>query len=114
MIEQVGNPGMMMANIRELLMPQGELVITTINVFAFKPFARAVFNREAVHFDHIAYYSFAMLKHLCERYNYVIDDQHFMFLYPFRSHLLTSIQAAVYRLFPAAADGIAVVMRAEP
>jgi 2-polyprenyl-3-methyl-5-hydroxy-6-metoxy-1,4-benzoquinol methylase len=113
MIEHVSNPGLMMANIRDLLMPDGEFIITTINAFAFKPFARALFKREAVHPDHIVYYSFATLKHLCERYNYVIDNQHFMFLYPFRSRLITSIQGPAYRLFPAAAEGIAVVGRAD-
>lgn len=112
-IEHVSNPGLMMLNIRELLVPGGELIITTINAFAFKLFARALFKREAVHPDHIAYYSLATLKHLCGRYNYVIDDKHFMFLYPFRSDLVTSIQAPIYRLFPAAADGIAVVVHAD-
>ncbi len=113
MIEHVSNPGLMMVNIRDLLIPDGELIITTINAFALKCFVRALFKREAVHPDHIAYYSLATLKHLCRRYNYAIDDKHFMFLYPFRSYLFTSIQGPIYRLFPAAADGIAVVVRAD-
>jgi 2-polyprenyl-3-methyl-5-hydroxy-6-metoxy-1,4-benzoquinol methylase len=112
-IEHVSNPGLMMSNVRGLLLPGGELIITTINAFAFKLFARALFKREAVHPDHIAYYSLATLKHLCDRYRYEIDEEHFMFLYPFRSGFVTAIQSPVYRLFPAAADGIAVIVRAD-
>ncbi|SRR5258706_5076391 len=109
MIEHVSNPGLMLENIRDLLAPGGELLITTINAFAAKLLARALFRKEAVHYDHVAYYSFAMLKHLCARYGYSVADEHFMYLYPWRSRLLSMMQGPFYAAFPATSDGIAVV-----
>jgi 2-polyprenyl-3-methyl-5-hydroxy-6-metoxy-1,4-benzoquinol methylase len=112
MIEHVSNPGLMLENIRDLLAPGGELIITTINGLSAKLVARAMFRKEAVHTDHVAYYSFAMLKHLCKRYRYEVADEHFMYLYPWKSRLLTFVQGPFYAAFPATGDGVAVVARA--
>jgi 2-polyprenyl-3-methyl-5-hydroxy-6-metoxy-1,4-benzoquinol methylase len=107
-IEHLNNPGAMLENLVKVMQPGSKLVITTINALAIKLVLRALFAREAVHPDHVAYYSFATLKHLLERSGFSMEDDVQTFLYPFKNRLLTAVQSPFYRLFPNVADGIIV------
>lgn len=107
-IEHVNNPGAMLSNLAKLMRPGSKLMVTTINALAIKLVLRALFAREAVHPDHVSYYSFATLKHLCERFGFCIENEIYTFLYPFNNRFLTAIQPPFYHLFPNVADGIIV------
>jgi len=107
-IEHLNNPGAMLGNLVKAMQPGSKLIITTINALAIKLVLRALFAREAVHPDHVAYYSFATLKHLCERFGISVEDEIKTFLYPFNNRFLTAVQPPFYRLFPNVADGIIV------
>lgn len=107
-IEHLNSPGAMFNNLSKITQSGGKLVVTTINALAIKLVLRALFASEAVHPDHVAYYSFATLKHLHERFGFSVEDSAFTFLYPFNNRFLTTIQPPFYRLFPNVADGIIV------
>jgi len=107
-IEHLNNPGAMFSNLGQIVQPGGKLIVTTINGLAIKLVLRALFASEAVHPDHVAYYSFATLKHLHERFGFCVENKAFTFLYPFNNRFLTTIQPPFYRLFPNVADGIIV------
>lgn len=107
-IEHLNNPGAMLNNLSNILQSGSKLIVTTINALAIKLVLRALFASEAVHPDHVAYYSFATLKHLHERFGFSVEDKTFTFLYPFNNHFLTTIQPPFYHLFPNVGDGIIV------
>ena len=106
-IEHLNNPGLMLENINKCLEPGGRLIVTTINGLAFKGFLRAMVSREAVHPDHVAYYSFSTLAHLLARFGFKVErERRITFLYPFKSSALSYLQPLFYKLFPNTADGI--------
>lgn len=107
-IEHLNNPGAMLSNLSRIMKPNSKLIVTTINALAAKLFLRALCGREAVHPDHVSYYSFATLKHLCGRFEFAVENEFQTFLYPFKSRLLTAIQPPFYSMFPNVADGIIV------
>lgn len=51
-------------NIRKLLSPHGELLITTANAFAFERIVKMLFRYESVHDEHTAYFSYLTMKRL--------------------------------------------------
>ncbi len=53
-----------LSNIRKLLAPHGELLITTVNAFAFERIAKMLFRYESVHDEHTAYFSYLTMKRL--------------------------------------------------
>lgn len=107
-IEHLDSPGRMLSNIAALLAPQTQVVITTINAYAAKLFVRGLMNREAVHPDHVSYYSFATLKHLTGRFGIKLEEQYLTFRYPLKNRFLSNFQAPLYKLFPAIGDGLFV------
>ena len=64
----------MMTEIIKCMGPDTELVISTVNACSAKIFFRALFGREAVHPDHVAYYSYTTAKHLVEKFGLKIID----------------------------------------
>jgi ubiquinone/menaquinone biosynthesis C-methylase UbiE len=108
-IEHLNNPGLMLANLEKIMNPGTKLIVTTINALSVKGVLRGLFSREAVHPDHVAYYSFSTLKHLLSRYGFESENELKTFLYPFLSRVLTFLQPPFYKLFPHTADGIAMI-----
>ena len=65
-IEHLPNPGLFLEACKSVLVDNGEIALTTINSFGVVRFFKALFNHEAVHADHVAYYSMNTLKRLGE------------------------------------------------
>jgi hypothetical protein len=109
-VEHVDDAGVLLDNCGALLEPGGRLALTTINGLALKAALRCLLGREAVHPDHVAYYSFATLRALLARHGFAVEEARF-FCYPAVTKLSAAIFSAIYRLAPQAGDGIIVVAR---
>jgi 2-polyprenyl-3-methyl-5-hydroxy-6-metoxy-1,4-benzoquinol methylase len=63
-IEHLSNPGLFLVSSREHLTPNGRILLTTVNAFGVVRFLKALFDHEAVHPEHTAYYSGRTLRRL--------------------------------------------------
>jgi len=88
------------------------LVVTTINATGAKPALRALFRREAVHPDHVAYYSYSTLCQLLQRVGYK-PTLFGAFLYPSVRRSVGVAFSRVARFSPGIADGIVIVANDE-
>lgn len=109
-IEHVNNVGNLLESCRRLLVPGGELVLTTINALSVKQAVRSLMGREPVHPDHVAYYSYATLGRLIGRFGFEMTHCRF-FPYVTVSRLAGIAFGALYSMAPQSADGIIVVAR---
>jgi SAM-dependent methyltransferase len=110
-IEHVNNVGNMLEACNRLLRPGGTLLVSTINATSLKQAMRALFGREPVHPDHIAYFSYATLGVLLGRFGFRVDDCRY-FAYPTLSGV-ARVFDAIHRWGPASADGIIVTAHKE-
>lgn len=76
MIEHVNNPGLFLASCREVLKPNGHLVITTINAFCLRRMLRIPFGVESVHADHTYYFSHSTLATLTRRFGFAPEARY--------------------------------------
>ncbi|MGE0747632.1 MAG: class I SAM-dependent methyltransferase [Rhodospirillales bacterium] len=106
-----------LSNIRGLLAPGGEVVITTANAYALERIGKMVFGYEAVHDEHTSYFSYMTLRRLLAMNGYEIT--HFRFAYEKRYRFAGMAERIAYyamvgtgRLLPQFSEG--VVLSARP
>lgn len=105
-VEHVNDPCALLAGVRSAIRPGGQIVVTTINALAAKPFLRGLIgSREAVHPQHIAYYSFGTLGSLMDRAGYDVTG-YTTFAYNTTSRLASYLFSTVFRINANVADGI--------
>jgi SAM-dependent methyltransferase len=109
-IEHVSNVGGLLDTCRELLRPDGLLVVTTINATAAKHAIRAMLGREDVHFEHTSYFSYSTLCQVLMM-NRFIPESFGAFSYPTYSRTLGMLFRALHRFAPGTADGVLVTAR---
>lgn len=107
LIEHVANVGNLMTNCNRLCREGGIILLSTVHALSLKQVIRAIFGREPVHPDHVAYYSFATLGVLLERSGFSMTDCRF-FKYPTVTRFSGWIFDGFYSIFPQTADGIVV------
>ncbi|NJL07917.1 MAG: methyltransferase domain-containing protein [Methylacidiphilales bacterium] len=104
-IEHVNNPGALIGACRRYMAKESILIVTTANATGIKPAIRALQGREAVHCDHVCYYSYSTLCQLLIKCNFR-PDAFGVFSYPTLNPLVGRISRAIMRRFPGASDGI--------
>lgn len=104
-IEHVSEPSPMLEAIKRLMHPGSRLIVTTVNALSIKVALRAVLGREAVHPDHVSYYSFATLSSLLLRHGFR-PIEYATFAYPTVMKLTGAVFTSLYRVAPSSADGI--------
>jgi SAM-dependent methyltransferase len=109
-IEHVSNVGGLLDTCRDLLRPDGQLVVTTINATALKPAVRAILSREDVHFEHTAYFSYSTLCQVLVM-NGFVPELFGTFSYPTYSRAVGFFFRTVARFAPGTADGVLVTAR---
>lgn len=109
-IEHVENPGLLLGACKRYLSARGTLVLSTINATSGKPFLRALAGREAVHHEHIAYFSYGTLAVLLKRCGLMPEEVGF-FLYQTRHALPGWIFQALGQFAPGTGDGIIMTAR---
>ncbi len=73
LIEHVDNPGLMLANIRPFLQPQGYLIVTTPNPWRYRRIRlmmKGCFEKDWLNREHVAWYSYQTLRQILERYGF--------------------------------------------
>jgi len=75
-IEHLSNPGLFLEGVKTVLQgSSGKLVLTTVNAYCAHRFVYSLLTgREAVHPDHVSYYSRSTLTRLVERHGYEMED----------------------------------------
>jgi len=111
-IEHVTNPGELLDSCKRFMGPETLLVITTINALALKLGLRAVLSREAVHHDHVAYYSYGTLCSLLLKQGLRPTGAGF-FCYGTRSWAAKVVFCGLARWTPGCADGILLTAEME-
>ena len=107
-IEHVSNIGGLLETCKVSMNASTELVITTINATSLKPAMRAMFGREAVHHEHICYFSFGTLCQLLIGHG-LIPKRFGAFCYPAVTGFAKVTFELLAKRFPGTADGIIVV-----
>lgn len=69
-IEHLNNVGVFLMGAREMLTPEGRLVISTVNAFCLRRMIRVGLGKESVHPDHVCYYSHRTLTAIAQRYGF--------------------------------------------
>jgi 2-polyprenyl-3-methyl-5-hydroxy-6-metoxy-1,4-benzoquinol methylase len=111
-IEHVLNPGEILEACRRFLRQDSKLVISTINATALKPALRALKGREAVHDDHICYFSYSTLCQMLVKNMYRPTDFG-TFHYPTVLPAVSTIWRWLGNFAPGTADGIIVLATSE-
>lgn len=110
-IEHVDNPGGLLEFCKRYLSGSTSLVITTINATSIKTALRALLGREAVHYDHVAYYSYATLCQLLLQHG-LIPEQAGFFSYGTKLKITGILFRLIAKISPGTADGIMIVSKA--
>lgn len=117
MIEHLSNPGLFLHGIKRFMNPDTNLLITTINAYcgirmAFYGLRGKGGSVEAVHPDHVAYYSYSTLRHLISREKLVTKNFLFYDLGPeHRMHnrwIINLINDLSVKFAPQWSDGIII------
>lgn len=109
-IEHVDNVGHLLFACNRMVPLDGTILLSTINALSLKQAARGFFAREPVHPDHVAYYSFATLGVILDRFGFAMEACRY-FKYPTVGVLSGIIFDALYALAPQSADGILIEAR---
>ena len=120
MIEHLNNPGLFLKGVQRFMTRETELVITTINAYGGLRFVYYFFGgkggvREAVHPDHVAYYSYSTLNLLLKRHG--LDVSEFLFYDLGTEHRINGewyyklINDLSVKFTPQLADGVIAVSR---
>lgn len=109
-IEHVSSAGDLLVACRRFMRPDSKLMVTTINATALKPALRALGGREAVHHDHVAYYSFSTLGKLLTL-NKLRPVEFGVFAYPTVNPIVGWLLRSVMSAAPGCADGIMINAR---
>ncbi|MCC8991983.1 MAG: methyltransferase domain-containing protein [Streptococcus sp.] len=109
-IEHVDGPRQLLDAAARFLGEHSSLIITTINATAAKPVLRAIFGYEAVHPDHICYFSFGTLFQLIHRCK--LKPEYFgTFNYPTVRQSTGALMKVVSHYMPGLGDGIMAVAK---
>jgi hypothetical protein len=108
-IEHVNSPFALLEHCKSLCQPNGQIILTTINGLAAKAFLRNLMRREAVHPDHVAWYSLATLGSLASRLSLRVEQVAF-FGYREKTFASKLLFNSIFKFFPQVSDGIAIVL----
>jgi len=114
LLEHLPNPGRCLTGVRDLLEPNGSLVVTVPNSFSLKGLMRVARGVELVHPDHVAYFSPVTMRRLLEKCGYGVVSQAY---YVSKSaskakrSLDTLVLSPVRLLAPHLSDGLIVEAR---
>ena len=123
MIEHLSNPGLFLRGIKRFMDERTELIITTINAYSGMRFFIYGLRgrggeREPVHPDHVAYYSYKTLSMVIGREDYIIKDFLFYDLgaehRPHSYWLYNFINDLSVKFSPHLCDGVIAVCGIEP
>ena len=113
-IEHVPNPGLILAEAKKLLSPNGLILISVPNAFGIIRFLKSFFRYEQVHPDHVAYYSSGTLETLAQRYNLIVQESNWYQFEAKDTRLIVQLSAFLERLctllFPWHGEGCLVVL----
>lgn len=108
-IEHVNSPYALLEHCKSMCREDGQILLTTINGLAAKAFLRNLMRREAVHPDHVAWYSLGTLGALAARCSLRVNNVSF-FSYKERTAIYRILFKIIYHLFPQTADGIIIIL----
>jgi 2-polyprenyl-3-methyl-5-hydroxy-6-metoxy-1,4-benzoquinol methylase len=110
-IEHLPNPARSLAELRAVLRPDGQLLVTVPNSLSIKTALRALLGREWVHPDHLYYFSPATLTKLLETSGFITTKMKYYGVRP-TSRIARLAHDIIYallrRLAPWLADGLIV------
>ena len=104
-IEHVPNPGRLLQSIRSIMTENTEVLLTTINAFAFRGFLLTMLRKEKVHEDHNCYFSYQTLKQLFRQCGLKCTD---IYYYIVLNNLLDKALYLTTWISPVWSDGLIV------
>ena len=110
-IEHVCEPAALLKACSQWMHENSQLVVTTVNALSAKGPLRALLGREAVHPDHVAYFSYATLAQLLIRSGFR-PVEYATFAYPTVTKAGSVLFGMLHRIAPSTADGIVIVATA--
>lgn len=78
-IQDIGSVDSALENVKRLLNPGGELIISACNAFSLDRILKMFFRYESVYPDHLCYYSYMTLKNLLRRHGFAIEQCYFTY-----------------------------------
>jgi 2-polyprenyl-3-methyl-5-hydroxy-6-metoxy-1,4-benzoquinol methylase len=113
-IEHVPNPGLFLNSCRGVLKSDGRLLLTTTNAFGVIRFLKSIAFHEAVHADHMAYYSPKTLKRLLEACGFIVVESGYYECEAVKGFLPNrlignSIERVLCRIWPQWSEGLVML-----
>ena len=104
-IEHVDNAGRLLSSCNQMLEIGGHLLVSTIHALSFRHALRTLLTGiEIVHPDHVAYYSYATLGVLLDRFGFEVTETRY-FTYP-TGNRVGELLDGFFNLIPYAANGL--------
>jgi 2-polyprenyl-3-methyl-5-hydroxy-6-metoxy-1,4-benzoquinol methylase len=110
-VEHVCEPAALLRACAQWMHRDSRLIVTTVNALSAKAALRAAIGREAVHPDHVSYFSYATLAQLLIR-NGFRPLEYATFAYPTVTRRAGVLFGLLHRIRPSTADGIIIVAAA--
>ena len=113
-LEHLPNPGLFLQSCNNILSPRGRIIITTSNAFNIVRFIKALLFHEAVHNEHVAYYSQKTIGRLLNMCNLDTAEfgyykcEHLQKNFSINRFISNSVENIFCFLFPHFSEGIVV------
>ncbi len=99
-------------NIKCLMKPNSELIISTPNAFALGNIFRMLFGIEKNHPEHLSYYSFLTLENLLNRFGFIVKDFYYSKSSIIDKNIFVKlVQSLLLKIFPQLNSGVILVLR---
>jgi SAM-dependent methyltransferase len=103
-------------NVKKMLNDDGELIVSACNAYCADRFAKMFFGYEAVHSEHICYFSYMTLKRLLHVSGFDVEAAYYTFIPRGESEKLSSkilflLEKTACRFLPQFAEGILMIAR---
>lgn len=99
-------------NMKQLLKPGGQILISTVNTYNIFSFIKMFFWYESNHIEHTSYFSYLTIKQLFRMNQLKIDEFYFAHDYP-KKFLVRMVKYFFYKLTPQYSQGLLVIASAD-
>jgi len=115
-IQDLGDVDQALGNLKGLLKPEGELIVSACNAYSLERMLKMFFRYESIYPDHLCYYSYMTMKNLLQRHGFSIDRCYFTY-FPrkktagFVSGIFFNVINSFCRIWPQFGESVLVIAR---
>ncbi len=115
-VQDLGNVDQALGNLKGLLKPEGELIVSACNAYSLERMLKMFFQYESIYPDHLCYYSYMTMKNLLQRHGFSIERCYFTY-FPrkkragFVAGIIFNVINRFCRIWPQFGESVLVIAR---